>query len=247
MADNFEPGIEQLAQAAGGQHVLLGAIGEDTAFVEEGNALHFREDVAQVVGDEDDGAALAGLEADEFIQMALGGEVEAGAGFIEQQGFGLVDEGAGQEDAAGFSAGELVGPTVGEMEDAHFGEGGVGALPHGGGDLVVGLNDDAIEEASKHQFPAPDVAGGAGHPIVGDDAEPLAEFIEMPAVLPVDAHKAVRPQERILLAGDHLEQGGLATAVRTEDGDVFAFLNTEREATQGGPLSTTNSNVLDFE
>ena len=62
-----------------------------------------------VVGDEQHGGAARLPEAQHFILHAHAGKgVERAERFVEQQNFGMIDQGAGQRHALGHAAGEMV-------------------------------------------------------------------------------------------------------------------------------------------
>lgn len=96
-------GVEEFGEALFGEEGGAGSVGLDAAVTHEEDAVDFREDVAEVVGDEDDAGSLPGEAAEGFAEFALGGEVEGVGGLVEEELAGAVDEGAGDEDAALFS------------------------------------------------------------------------------------------------------------------------------------------------
>ncbi len=107
----------------GGEDVCLGPVEEDSAIFEEDDAVDFGDDVVEVVGDEKDADAGLGEVAKLLADFAEGWEVEAGGGFVEEEGVGVVNEGAGDEEAAGFAGREFVEPAVGQVSDFEAGHG----------------------------------------------------------------------------------------------------------------------------
>jgi hypothetical protein len=58
----------------------------------------------EVVGGDDDGAALVGQRPDQRFQALGAGAVEAGEGLVEEQDLGVLDEAAGDQDALALAA-----------------------------------------------------------------------------------------------------------------------------------------------
>ena len=75
-------GAEQVGEHWCGEELLAWAVGDDTAFLHEDDALDFWEDVAEVVGDEDEAGAFADEAAEAFAEVALGGQVQGVGGFV---------------------------------------------------------------------------------------------------------------------------------------------------------------------
>ena len=79
-----------------------------------GDAIREGEGLFLIVGDEEEGDADAALEALEFgADLFAEVGVEGGEGLVEEEDFGLEDEGAGEGDALFFAAGEFGGEAVG--------------------------------------------------------------------------------------------------------------------------------------
>src|SRR5690606_12205681 len=92
----------------------------------------------EVGGHEDGHRTAAGAQArDDVEEGGAGLEVESGGGLVEDEQVGLVEEGAGEVDAAGEAAGEgrdAVVEAVGEAE-----------VVGGGADARVGVAREAEE------------------------------------------------------------------------------------------------------
>ena len=72
-----------------------------------------------VMGDEQHGGAARLPKAEDFVLHAHAGEgVERAERFIEQQNFGMIDQRAGQSDALGHAAGEMMRIGIGESFEA---------------------------------------------------------------------------------------------------------------------------------
>ena len=61
----------------------------------------------------------------------------------------------------------------------------------------------------------------------GDDAKALLELSEVPARAAEDADFSIRLGDGVALAGDGLDESGLAAAVRPENGDVLTGVDGE--------------------
>ena len=101
-----------------GPHIVIGRLAQDllggahldhVATFHDGNAVADADGLVEVVGDEDDGALVAGLQLDQFV-LHLGTDqgVERGEGLVHEQDVGVVRQGAGEADALLHAARELV-------------------------------------------------------------------------------------------------------------------------------------------
>jgi hypothetical protein len=75
----------------------------------------------------DDASSLLRNQAQGFAEFALGGKVKGVRGLVEQEHAGLMDEGAGDHNAALLAGGHLSDELLSEMGGLHEVEGGVGA------------------------------------------------------------------------------------------------------------------------
>ncbi len=80
------------------------ALLNEFSFVEDDDSVGL-EDGVEAVGDGDDGSSLHEL-AGGFFEQGFGFGVKRGSGFIENQNGGVFEEGAGEGEALGLSAGE---------------------------------------------------------------------------------------------------------------------------------------------
>lgn len=81
--DDVDGDAEGGGEALAGEHFGFRAIEEDTAVFEKDDAFDFRDDVVEVVSDEEDANAGLGEIAKLLADFAEGGEIEAGGGFVE--------------------------------------------------------------------------------------------------------------------------------------------------------------------
>lgn len=122
---------------------------------------------------------------------------------------------------------------------------GTGA--HGRGDGEVRPEGGGGEEAGEDGVESRGVEEGPAGEIGGDDTEALAEFGEIPARAAEDADGASRADQRVELAGDGLEERGLAAAVRAEDGEVLSRLEGEMDVVEDGGAAAGDVDVLEGE
>ena len=253
-------GAEEVGENGGGKEFLAWAVGDDAAFLHEDDALDFREDVAEVMGDEDEAGAFADEAAEAFAEVALGGEVEGVGGLVEQELLGPMDEGAGDEDAAFFASGHFADELLCEVGGVYSLKGFRGKEAHFIGDDEVGPEGGSGKEAGKHGVEAGIAAGGAARGVgrtgscveaglgVRDDAEVVAEVGEVPAAAAEDgdfgAGKAGFWDERVELAVHGADEGGFAASVGAEDGDMFAGLDGEVDVVEDDAVAEGDVDVL---
>ncbi len=81
----IDGGAEEVGEVWGGEEVVLGAVGGDSTFAHQEEAVDFGDDVRGVVGDEEDRGSLPGELAEEVAKLSLGGEVEGVGGLVQQK------------------------------------------------------------------------------------------------------------------------------------------------------------------
>lgn len=192
------------------------AVGQQAAPVQDEHAVGDGIGLFEVVGGEEDGAALVGLFAHGGPERLAGGDVHAGGGFVQDDQVAVARRGEGEADALGLAAGELVHLAVGDLGDAGAGE-------HVGDRVrprvqVAGEPDqfgdrDLVHEAAALQHGA--------HASGGDRlARARAEHTDRAAVGVPEAEQQV-------------QGGGLATPVRAEQGHGLPRVQGERQAVHG--------------
>ncbi|KAG1079180.1 hypothetical protein G6F40_016419 [Rhizopus arrhizus] len=104
------------------QHVVHAAFFHLAAGVHHDDALAHLGDDAQVVRDQHDGRAQAGLDVAQQVQdLRLDGDVQRGRGFVGDQDLRVAGQRHGDQDALALAAGELVRQAVqafGRLGDA---------------------------------------------------------------------------------------------------------------------------------
>ena len=172
--------------------------------------------------DEYDAHPVLRQAAQGLAQLALRGEIEGIAGFIDEQHFRIVHERAPDEDAAHFARRHFSDRLFGKVACFELIEHGGGSLAHGLADVHLGPDGGAGEKAGDHGIAAPCVQGSFAEQFGGDHAEPLAQLEDVPALAAKDAGAHSLAGDGITLAGHGLDQSGFAAAIGAEDGDVFA-------------------------
>lgn len=140
-----------------------GAFSEDAA-VHKDDMEGMGGDEADVVADHELGESVSGAEFfEEFAEEAFAGGVDAGAGLVEDEEFGIAQEGVGQEDALQFAAGEGGEGTVGDVFGMDGGEKPQGLFADGPSDAGQ-PEGEALLGAGK------EFEGGEGEVAVGGEA-----------------------------------------------------------------------------
>jgi len=228
--------------------LVAGAIDYDAAVAHQDHSFYLWGDVAEVVGDEDEAGALLYEGAHGFAEVALGGEVEGVARFVEEELAGAVDEGAGDEDAASFSGGHFADFLLGEVGGVDAFEGFGGSEAHFVGNDEVGPEGGCGEESGDDGVEADGAAdrgaGGveacgdgchAGH--FADDAEVFAELGEVPAGAAEDLDFHAGKDEGVDFAIHGANEGGFPAAIGAENGYVLACLDVEVDIVEDDAVS----------
>ena len=211
----------QLGVAAGaGDELVVGAAFDDAPGFEDEDDVGVA-DGGEPVGDDDGGAAFEGL-VEGGLDGGLGGVVQGGGGFVEDDDAGLGEQQPGDGEALAFPAGEAVA-----------------ALPDDGVEAVGQVGDEVGEAgAAQGVEDLLVVGGGAGQaqvgaqrlveevPVLGDDADGLAQG-GGGEVADVGAADADGAGVDVVEAGQELGEGGLAGAGGADDGDDLAGVDAE--------------------
>ena len=173
---NFKESRELLAR----EDQIFGSIGEQFSFLEENDAINFGNNFRDVMSDEKDAESGASELAHDQAKLELTGNVEGVARLVEEQGVRIVNQGASDERALGFSGGHFEDRAFGKVSDAHAGQGGVSVGVMFGMRPMIGENAGAAEEAGEHHVETGGVGSASGEEIRGDDAEGGAKFKDIP-------------------------------------------------------------------
>ena len=158
----------------GGEDFGGGALFDGGAAVEDGDLVADFAGEAEVVGDEQDGGVVAGLElGHEVDDDGLDGDVECGGGFVGDDEAGAAGEGHGDEDALAHAAGELMGVKAEEG----FGVRQVDGLEGGEAALVAlaGVGDADMGEVFAHLLLDGEDGVEGGEGLLRDEGDVAAE------------------------------------------------------------------------
>ncbi|KAF0189924.1 MAG: hypothetical protein FD168_222 [Desulfobulbaceae bacterium] len=106
---------------------LGGGMDSDLVIDAENPAHHLR-DKAEVMGDGEHGDPVGQLFED-LEKLEMGGRVDIGGGFIEEQDLRFTDQGPGNENALALTAGQAVEGAIGQIIHRQFGHGLMGDAP----------------------------------------------------------------------------------------------------------------------
>jgi hypothetical protein len=235
---------EEVAKFGSGKQIALGTVGEDTAVFHHDDPVDFGKDVGQVMGDHENADTLLGDTAESLAKLALGGEVEGVRRFVEEKHFRLMDEGAGDHDAALFAGRHLAHELGSEVISLHEVEGLAGAGSHFGRDVEVGPEGGGGEESGNNGVEAAGDGRALAGEFRGDDAEVGAELRDIPALAAEEAELRGGGDDGIALAGDGFDECGFAAAVGTEDGDVFAVGDAEGDVMEDDVVAAGDGDIV---
>ena len=196
------------------------------------------------MSDEEDAEPGTGELAHGVAKLELAGNVEGVAGLVEEQGVGIVNQGASDERALGFTGRHFEDRAVGKVGDAQAGQGVIGTGMMFGMRLMIGENAGAAEEAGEDDVEAGGIGGASGEEIRGDDAESRAEFEDVPEGTAEDGDGGIVALKRVALAREGLDESGFAGTVGAEDADVLADGDAKGEAVKGNVLAAEDGDVV---
>ena len=175
-------------------------------------------------------------------------QVETGGGFVQHQRLRAVHQGARDQDTARFARRHFVGITFRQMRDLeqvhHLGRMAFHFRRH----LVVGPNAHAAEKAREDDFVSRVIARTHLHPVVGDDAQVMAQIEQMPAVAPQNAQRpGIALHARVQFARDDFDQRGFARAVGAENDGMLALRDGECDTVEHHAPAALYGDVLEID
>lgn len=184
-------------------------------------------DHALVMGDEDEGLALAIEVVEEVEDFFAGFGVEVASGFVGEDDERAVGESAGDGNALLLAAGELVGSVIEAVVESDLGGKFCGDFPHffiGGPAVIHGDGDvfsdgELLDEVVGLKDEAEVAIAGSGEVVVVEGGDVLAA-------------EEVVARSGLIQAAEDVEEGGLAAAGGAHDADIFASIDVEADATQ---------------
>lgn len=221
-----ESATERLREQIGHEHVVGGAVREH-ASGEEHHPLGAPR-LGEVVGRKHDGAPFVDTFVDDVEDAELAREVETGDGFVEQQQVGIGRQRLGDENPLLLPAGELPERPPPQLADLEASCREV--------DEVVVATTKRPQQSTIAESPHPeDLVDRERHPLVvppmlGDEGDGPGHFDD--AVVSLDQ------------AGEHREQGRLATAIRPDQRHRRAGRDVERARSErrDGPVVDARAN-----
>ena len=133
--------LRAVALAGAGKVYFEDAIDPARTWGHEEDAIAHINCLVDVVRDQEDRGATGFPEAKDLVLHAHAGEgVESAEGFVEQEDFGMIDQGAGEGDALGHAAREMMRVSAGKSFEADE--------PHEGVDfMALAMEQAAGDEA----------------------------------------------------------------------------------------------------
>ena len=157
-------------------------------------------------------------------------EVQTVGGFVEQQGARLVDERTANHHALGLARGHGVDGLVPQMLGMHQPQHFLSAGFHGVGDGMLGPQLEAGIVAGQDYAAAGGALGTRLDHLVGHDRDQFAHVVDMPVGAAEHLHHRTVAPDRMVVTHHRANQGGLARAVRANDGQMLAARDRERHA-----------------
>ena len=158
-----------------------------------------------------------------------------------------MDQGAGDEHPPRFAGRHFAHRTLGQVRYLELRQGGVGQFAVPGIDHVMREDASAAEETGQDHVTPAGFAGALGQKIVRHNAQQRTQFENIPAVLPQDGHRGTFPRHGITFPRNGLDQGGLAAAVRPQNGHMFVAADHQAEIFQHSFLSAHHGDILQIQ
>ena len=222
-------GVCGIAGTDAGAEFFEGAVGDEMAAVDDGDVRAESLDDLHDVRGEEDGGATGDHALEHGFEGAGGDGVDAFEGLVEEEDFGTVDDGGGE--------GKFFLHAVGVVGDQLFGFAGEAhELEELGGSVVGGGEIEAIHAADEAEVfgcgEATEESEAFGH-----DADLALDLDGVgDGVKTEDLNRARGGGEQ---AGEHLDGGGLACAVGTEEAEELAGGDREVDILNGGEVAET--------
>jgi hypothetical protein len=217
-----------------GEEFTEGALGLDAAAVVDHDAVAYILDIGEQVAAQDDCGAAVGEGDDEVFDFSAADGVESGGGFIEDDEFRVIDEGLGEADTALHAFGEFSDQAAVDLVEAdHFEELGATPVAFGGGEV-----EEAAEEVDC--FPGVEVAVEVG--FFGEVAD-AAFGGDVSGGVPEDLDMSPGGVEE---PEEHLDGGGFAGAVGSEEAEDFTAADFEIDIIDGAGFGTAPEVLEDF-
>ena len=204
--------------------------GDDLAVVDDGDAVAEALGFFDVVSGEDDGFLFATKLFDDVVDFAADLRVEAGGGLIEEEDFGVVDEGHGEGEALFLAAGQLGVEGVALFVEAE-------ALEE-----LFGVAMAVVEAGEEFEgFHDAELVGKRGGLEGGTDF--VAEAVGI--ALGIEAADGNFAGVEGAEAFEDFDGGGLAGAVGAKEAEDFAFVDLKADAADGFDVTVAFDQIFD--
>ncbi len=221
---------EAAVKIAAGDQLVVGARVDNLAMVHDHNAVGQR-DHARAMGDHE-GSTVAGEFLQHLEDELFAFKVDLAGGFVEQEDFGVAENGAGERDSLPLATGEAAagGPderlvAAGQLvEDEAMGVSGAsGGFDFGHRRIGFAVADVVLDRVVEHQD------------FLRDESEALSQVAET-NVANIGSFDGDAAAGRVVEAWQELHERSFAAAVGADDGDGFAGANFQVDAAEHGFL-----------
>ena len=199
-----------MAEVGVGQRAGTVAVRTDRAIAQQQHPVDLRDDLFDMVGHQHQGDPALREAAHQAQELPAGHQVQAGGGFVQQQGLRFVHECARDQHPTHLAGGQFGHLAVRQRRCAHLFQRVARFRAHVGVDLPVRWHDEAGEEAGDHRILHPQVRHllqVAGQ-VAGHQPQAVAKLVHVPAAQAEHLHRRVAfACERIQLAADQLDEG----------------------------------------
>ena len=237
---------KQLLQPVCGQHLGLRSIADNAARLHHDHALDFRQDIGEMMGNQQNSSSLLRQPAHGVPQLPLRGQIESVARLVEQENLGSMHDGSPNQDALRFAYRHLTHRLVAKVLDFQQLKNFVRSLPHLLGDMEVRPQSRARKETGHHCVTTRCMRRSFARQFGSNSTQMLAQFGQVPAFAPKDTQVRVFPHQRIALACKRLNQCRFSAAIRSQDGDMFLLTDAQRKFVQHDHIAARHRNIFHF-
>ena len=207
-------------------------------FVDAGDGLHLLEHGADVVADEDDGAVAVDF-GQQFVEAGFEAAVQIGGGLVEDDHFGVGDDGASQQGTLQLSAAQGADGLLLHAFQSHAGDDAGGSLAFLG--AVACAEALAAAQAGEN-----DLLDGDGELAV--DAGILGQVTDgkgsLFVLLRMEGNSAALGFQQ---AEDAADECRLSASVGTDDAQEVTVVDGEVDVAQDGASVVSGVEVLYFD
>lgn len=240
-------GLEEIAENGSGEKFGFRSIADDASVAKQKDAVDLRDDIGDVMGNEENAGPLLGQLTQQVTEFALSADVESVRRLVEEQHLRRTDEGAADHDSALLPSGHLAYGLVRQVDSIDLLEHFVCALTHCGRNHEIGPEGAAGEEAGENGISSRGVERWLTGKFSRDYTEALLEFGKIPALAAKDADLRFGLDDRIALAGNSLNEGGFTAAIRAKNGDVLTGVDAEIDIVEDEVFTAGYIYVTQFE